>query len=148
MQQIGRILRYPVGWMGGWLPFLLLVLVIIAVVVGLTRERTSHPPLPPQAQNVATNINTGNLRQTSFRVAGSIEDVRAFYRQELPGRGWRYCGTQATERCTNMLNASDEQIDVYRRADDGNYTGSTIEIWPIPNADGLTYVTVFETSPR
>ena len=148
MQQIGRLLRYPVTWMGGWLPFLLLVLVVAAVVVGLSREGSRHPPLPPQAQNISTNISTGDLRQTSFRLAGSIADIRAFYQQELPGRGWRYCGTQATPRCTNMLNASDPQIDVYRRADDTNYTGSTIEIWPILNPDGLTYVTVFETRPR
>ena len=145
MRKLIGLLRYPVKWMGGWVPFLGLVVLVVAVVIGLRWERSRGAPLPPGAQNVASDINTGALRQTSFRVAASIADVRAFYRQELPRRGWRHCGTQATARCTNLIDATGDQVDVYRRDGDNDFTGPTIEVWPVRNEGGVTYVTIFET---
>jgi hypothetical protein len=148
MGQIGRFLRFPVRLMGGWLPFLGLLVVIAAVLIGLFWERSNRPPVPPQASGVTSDINAGNLRQTSFRVPSTIEEVLAFYRQELPKAGWRYCGTQTTPGCSNMESAPRAEIDVYRRADDADNTGTTIEIWPLTSADGLTRVTLFETQPQ
>ncbi len=145
MQQLGRLLRYPVKWMGGWVPLLGLVLLVVAVVIGLRWEGSRGAPLPPEAQNVASDINTGELRQTSYRVPASIDDVRTFYRREMPTRGWRYCGSQAMPGCTNMPSAANEEVDVYRRADDPNNTGTTVEVWPVRTVDGLTYVSIFET---
>ncbi len=43
---------------------------------------------------------------------------------------------------------SDQQIDVYRRADDVNRRGATVEVWPIENAGQETLVTIFETRPQ
>lgn len=147
LRQIGRPVRLLASSLG-WLGVLLLILAIAGLAGGLIWERQRRPPIPPKAQNVTSDISAGTIRQTSFRVPTPVADVRAFYQQELPKRGWRYCGTQATARCTNMINAADQQVDVYRRADDRNYTGSTIEIWPQQGAGGLTYVTLWETRSR
>ncbi len=150
LRQISWPLRFLASWLGGWSRVLLLVLAIVGVGIGLIWERQRHPPLPPQAQQVATSL-MANIRQTTFRYAGSAAELRAFYEQALPQRGWRYCGTQATPNCTNLislLDGSGEAIDVYRRAEDGSYSGPTIEIWPQPTANGQMYVTVFETRGR
>lgn len=137
-----------VKWIGGWGRFILLLLVIVGVVVGLLWERQRGVPLPPEAQSVTSDINAGATRQTTFTVPGSPEQARAFYRQALPERGWSYCGTQATAGCTNMIALNDgsaPQIDVYRRPEDTAFNGRTIEVWPIRNARGETFVTIFET---
>ncbi|GAC1385152.1 MAG: hypothetical protein NVS4B8_16280 [Herpetosiphon sp.] len=151
MQQRNWLLRYPVKWLGGWFQLFLLVLVIAAVAGGIVWERQRGVPTPPRAQNVVSDISAGSVRKTSFRLAGSATDVRAYYRQELPKRGWQYCGTQTTVHCSNMMplaGGADQQTDVYRKADDTNYRGSTIEVWPIQNGDGQMFVTVFETKPK
>src|SRR5436309_6838042 len=116
MQHITRVIRYPVAWIGGWFHFLLLILALLAVGGGLMWENQRHTPLPPGAQNVQSTINAG-VAQTSFRVSESVADVRAFYRQVMPKRGWQYCGTQNTPHCSNMITlvgGADQQTDVYR----------------------------------
>jgi hypothetical protein len=116
-------------------------------VAGLLWQRQGVP-VPPGSQNVASDINSTIARKTTFTFPGAIDEVRAFYQRELPQRGWRYCGTQATAHCTNLIALNDgsaQLTDVYRRADDQNNQGRTIEIMPIRRADGQTYVTVFET---
>ena len=85
---------------------------------------------------------------TSFVFAGPIEDLRAFYQQALPPRGWRYCGTRATEHCTNLIalrDESDQRVDIYRRADDQNFRWPTIEIFWLKNARGELQVSISET---
>jgi hypothetical protein len=149
MQQVGRLLRYPVAWFGG-VRFLLLIVVVVGIAAGLYWERERHPPFPPGAADISSSINAG-VRQTSFRFRGSVADIHAFYRQEMPKRGWRYCGTQTTARCSNMITlagGADQQVDVYRQAGDVNYTGPTIEVWPIQRPGQETFATLFETSPR
>ena len=87
-------------------------------------------------------------RDTSFVFGGPINDLRAFYQQQLPPRGWHYCGTRATEHCTNLIklnDSSDERVDIYRRADDQNFSGPTIEIWWLENARGELQVNISET---
>jgi hypothetical protein len=149
MQRQGGLIRSVVEWFGLF-RFLLLVLVVVAVAGGFLWERQRRPPVPPGARNVASDINVGDIRQTTFRVPGTAADVRAFYQQAMPQRGWRYCGTQATPRCSNMPQAggSEQQIEVYRQANDQNYRGSTIEVWPVRSEGGETYVTIFETRSR
>lgn len=147
LRHLSRPLTFLASWLGGWFRLLLLALAIIGVGGGLIWERQRHPPVPPQAQQISIQ-NLGDLRQTSFQYAGAVADVRAFYQQALSQRGWRYCGTKATARCTNMsrlIDVSDQEIDVYRRADDSLYRGSTIEVWPRNTEHGQTIVTVFET---
>jgi hypothetical protein len=133
---------------------LLFVLAVSIIVVGLTREQR-RLPVPPQVQHVSETFMPGvgsvpAARKTTYWVPIPVEDVRRFYQRELPHQGWRYCGTQATPGCRNMQQFPEAatQIDVYRRIDDRDATGTTIEIWPIWNADQRqTFVTVFETSP-
>src|SRR5215207_6234491 len=147
LRQVGRPLTFLASWLGGWSRLLLLVLVLIGIGAGLLWEQQRHPPVPPGAQQVVTAL-IADLRQTTFRYPGSVAEVRAFYQQALPQRGWRYCGTQATPRCTNLIRLVDrpgEAIDVYRRADDQDYLGSTVEIWPIDRANGQIFVTAYET---
>ncbi len=150
LRQIGRPLRFLASWLGGWSRVALLVLVLIGIGAGLLWERQRHPPVPDGALQVSTSLNV-DIRQTTFRHPGSVAELRAFYQQALPPRGWRYCGTQATPRCTNMIrliDGSDQEIDVYRRADDQDYRGSTVEIWPVDSENRQTYVTVFETRSK
>lgn len=147
---IGRPLQAMAAWLGGWTRLVVLVLAVVGVVAGLVWENQRKPPVPPQAEQVASQLS-GDLRQTSFRYPGSIAEVREFYRQTFPERGWRYCGTQATENCSNLLSIagrSDDEIDVYRAADDVELRGPTIEIWPIRDPNGQTFVTIFETRGR
>jgi hypothetical protein len=136
-----------VKWIGGWPYFIGLILVSLGVIGWYLWDRARNVPLPPQAQNVTQNL-TANSRDTTFIFAGSVENLRAFYQQELPARGWRYCGTRATERCTNLIrlnDASDQQTDVYRQNGDQNFSGPTIEIWPTKNARGELQVSIIET---
>jgi len=145
LRQMARPVMLLRSWFGGF-RLLLLIIVIVGLAAGLLWERQRRPPLPEGVQ--ATESLVGDVRQTTYRYPGTMEDVRAFYRQALPERGWRYCGTQATEGCTNLIQLvgrSDQAIDVYRRADDQNLRGSTIEVWPVNTENGQTYVTVFET---
>lgn len=137
-------------WLGGWSRLALLLLVIVAVVGGLIWQQQRHPSTPPGAGEVATSLMAG-IRQTSFRYAGSVDEVRAFYRQTLAESGWEYCGTQATENCTNMVEPNDgsgAEIDVFRRAGDSERSGTTVEVWPQNSENGDTFVTVWETQPR
>ncbi len=149
LRQIGWPLIALASWLGGWFRVLLLILAIAAVAGGLIWERQRHPPLPPQAQQVATSL-MADIRQTSFQYPGTIAELRAFYEQALPQRGWRYCGTQATPNCTNLPGfGAQVEIDVYRRVADRNGTGVTIEVWPIWDAvRHETFVKVFETTFR
>jgi hypothetical protein len=119
------------------------------LIWGLNWEVQRHPPLPPGAVQVRETIIQGFARQTSYRVPQSIDNVRAFYQRELADLGWCYCGTQATPRCSNLISAGAEQeIDVYRRPQDGDFSGLSIEIWPQRDPNGQTFVTVFETRLR
>ncbi len=150
LRQVGRPMTFLASWLGGWSRLLLLILVLIGVGAGLLWERLRHPPVPPGALQVSSAL-TGDVRQTIFRYPGSIAELRAFYQQALPPRGWRYCGTQATPRCTNLIQLVDrsgDAIDVYRRADDQDYRGSTVEIWPIDSANGQIFVTAYETRSK
>lgn len=140
-------LRALAAWLGGWSRVVLLVVVVIGVAIGLYWQSQRHPPVPPNATQVVSSINV-DVRQTTFRYPGSPDEVRTFYKEQLPSRGWRYCGTQETPKCTNLtslIGGIGEQTDVYRRADDQNFQGTTIEIRPIPTDNGQTFVTMFET---
>ncbi len=143
--------RFPAAWLGGWKYVLLLVLLGSTAVGGFILEQRRHPPLPPLAYRVDEQLMPGSFRQTTFRVPTAVDDVRRFYQRELPQRGWHYCGTQATPRCTNLQRFPEagQQVDVYRRVGDRDATGVTIEIWPIWDAAHReTFVTVWETSFR
>jgi hypothetical protein len=140
-------MRAVIRWMGGWIQFALLVAVLLGIAVWYFWDRSKQLPLPPQAQNVTQNLGTAT-RDTTFVFGGSIEDLRAFYQQQLPARGWRYCGTRATAHCTNLIqlnDSSDERTDIYRHAADQNFSGPTIEIWWLKNARGALQVSISET---
>ena len=148
--QISKPLNGLAAWLGGWFRLLLLGLAVIGVVAGLLWERQRQPPLPPDAEQVSSQL-AGDIRQTSFRYPGTIAQVREFYQQAFGQRGWRYCGTQATENCSNLISLagrSEQEIDVYRDAEDQDNRGPTIEIWPQSTETGEIYVTVFETRGR
>lgn len=127
------------------------MILLLAVLLGLVGwyfwDRGKDLPVPPQAQNVVQNLGTAS-RDTTFVFGGSVDQLRAFYQQALPERGWRYCGTRATKDCTNLIalnNESDERVDIYRRADDQNLSGSTVEISWLLNASGQLQVSISET---
>lgn len=106
-------------------------------------------PLPPEATGVVSASDT-LARQTSFASPWAEDRLRAFFRSELPARGWRYCGTQSTPGCTKLFETLDPArgvVDVYRRADDADGRGPTVEIWPTQRA-GDTRVTVYESRPE
>jgi hypothetical protein len=135
-------------WLG-WPSALIAFLAIGCVLGGLIWEVQRHPPVPPQAVQLRETIIQGFARQTSYRVPESVDAVRMFYQRELAKQGWHYCGTQATPRCTNLMRAGAEhEIDVYRRPEDHDFSGLTIEIWPQRDPNDQTYVTVFETRLR
>ncbi|HJZ46657.1 MAG TPA: hypothetical protein VKE41_05805 [Roseiflexaceae bacterium] len=139
--------RAFVNWIGGWTRFMFLVAVLLGVIGWYLWERGKDLPVPAQAQNVTQQLTTDS-RDTNFVFAGSVEDLRAFYQKELPPRGWRYCGTRATAHCTNQIalhDPSDERVDIYRRADDQNFRGPTIEIFWLQNASGQLQVSIAET---
>lgn len=140
-------IRVAANWIGGWPRLILLVAVLVGLAGWYLWERGKNLPVPPQAQNVTQNLGADS-RDTTFVFAGSIEELRAFYQQALPSRGWRYCGTRATKDCTNLIalnNESDERVDIYRRADDQDFSGSTIEIYWLMNANGQLQVSISET---
>jgi hypothetical protein len=140
-------IRAFVNWIGGWPRFILLVAVLLGLVSWYFWERGKQLPVPPQAQNMTQNLGVDS-RDTNFVFGGTIEELRAFYQQVLPPRGWRYCGTRATEHCTNRIalrNDSDQRVDIYRRADDQNFRGPTIEIFWLKNSQGQLQVSISET---
>lgn len=146
MSAPGRPLAALAALVGGWGRLLLLALAVAGVGAGLLWERWRHPPVPPGAAQVAHALNV-DIRQTTYRHPGPEAALRAFYRAELPPRGWRYCGTQATPACTNLtalLSRPPDAVDVYRRPGDGG-RGATVEVWPISTTDGGLFVTVYET---
>lgn len=135
------------SWLGGWSRLALLVVVVIGIVVGLWWEGQRHPPMPPGASQVTTSL-IGDVRQTTFRYPGAPAEVRSFYQQAMPQRGWRYCGTQETPHCTNLISlvgGAGQETDVYRRSDDQDWSGSTVEIRPIAAENAQTFVTLYET---
>jgi hypothetical protein len=140
-------IRAAANWMGGWSRLVLLLVVLLGVAGWYFWDRGRALPVPSQAQNVNQNLGVAS-RDTTFVFAGSIDELRAFYQQALPARGWRYCGTRATKDCTNLIalnNESDERVDIYRRADDQDFSGSTIEIsWQV-NANRQLQVSISET---
>jgi hypothetical protein len=144
-------IRAIVGYLGWW-SFALLILAVVGLFSWWRWDRGRQLPLPPQAQNVSVEIIGSLSKRTTFAVPASVDDVRAFYRDVLPQRGWSYCGTQATPRCTNLANAvasggTGDQSDIYRRVDDQDFTGTTIEVWPAAIPSGGTRVSVYETNP-
>ncbi len=149
MRQVRSGVRSMIGYLGWW-GFIALILALVVMIGWWRWDRARQLPLPPQAQNVSSDLLGSLAKRTSFAVPTSVADVRAFYRQVLPQRGWSYCGTQATPRCTNLASPASgagEQVDVYRKAEDREYTGTTIEVWPAENPSGGTQVTVFEANP-
>ncbi|MEO7908274.1 MAG: hypothetical protein ABIV47_01365 [Roseiflexaceae bacterium] len=148
MQQNSRNpLRALAKWIGGWTQLVILIVVVLGLVGWYFWDRSRQLPVPSQAQNVSQNLGTSS-RDTIFVFGGTIEELRAFYQQQLPSRGWRYCGTRATEHCTNsiqLLDSSDERVDIYRRADDQDFSGPTIEIYWLQNARGELQVSISET---
>jgi hypothetical protein len=147
MQTSANPIRAAVNWIGGWPRLILLLAVLLGLAGWYFWDRGKDLPVPPQAQNVVQNLGTAS-RDTTFVFAGSVDELRAFYQQTLPPRGWRYCGTRATKDCTNLIalnNESDERVDIYRRADDQNFSGSTVEISWLLNASGQLQVSISET---
>ena len=141
-------IRALAKWMGGWVQLALLIVALLGIAGWYLWDRSKDLPVPPQAQNVVQSLGAIS-RDTSFAFNGPVEDLRAFYRQELPPRGWSYCGTRATAKCTNLIqlnNASDEQVDIYRQADDQSFSGPTVEIYWLQNASGALQVSISETS--
>jgi hypothetical protein len=149
MRQVGAGARSLIKYLGWW-SFIVLILAALGLISWWRWDRGRQLPLPPQAQEVTIQLLGGLAKRTTFAVPTSVADARAFYRQVLAQRGWAYCGTQATPRCTNLVNAAGgpgDQIDVYRRVGDRDYTGTTIEVWPSENPRGGALVAVFEANP-
>ena len=144
LEQVGRPLLFLKRWLGGWSRVALLFATIAVVVGGLIWQTRRHPDAPPGATEVVEQVSV-DMRQTTFRYPGTPEDVRAFYRQSLPARGWVFCGTQADAGCSNMQAQIGSAVDVYRRADDTGRTGTTIEVWPQSDPSGQTFASVYET---
>src|SRR5689334_4674849 len=94
-------IRAFVSWLGGWPRFILLIAVLIGLAGWYFWERAKELPVPPQARNTIQNLTTTS-RDTTFVFNGTVDELRAFYQQQLPTRGWRYCGTRATPKCTNL----------------------------------------------
>ena len=49
-QQLAHPILLIVNWLGGWVRFILLLIVVVGVAFGLLWERQGGVPLPPQAQ--------------------------------------------------------------------------------------------------
>lgn len=145
MKQPTNIFRRLIGWLG-WPGLVLLLLALGGVSAGLMWERNRHAPLPP-GSSAATITNAPDIRQTVYSYPGTTEELRAFYAKVLAERGWQRCGDGSTPNCSNLPQLVDRDpmtIDVYRRTDDQNGQGPTVEIWPIQRGGSL-FVTVFET---
>jgi hypothetical protein len=148
-QQLFKPLRYAAAWMGGWSRLIALILVIVAALIGIRWQQSFQPPIPEQASLVQSAIN-GDLRQTTFLFAGSVEELRLFYRERMPERGWRYCGTQADPGCSHvpsLIGRDPTEFEIYRRTNDLSNSGRTIEIWSRINQQGQVFVTIYETRP-
>ena len=146
---ITRPLQFLRSWFGGW-SLLLLIVVVVGVIGGVLWERNRHVPIPSGATQVSASL-LNDVRLTTFRYNSSPEQVRSFYREALTQRGWQYCGTQETPHCTNMISlvgGGGAETDVYRRSNDQNKRGSTIEMRPIATDNGQTYVTLYETRSK
>ena len=144
-----RGMRSVVGYFGWW-SFILLILAVAGFVGWWRWDQGRQLPLPPQAQGVSSEIIGALAKRTTFAVPSTIDEMRAFYQEVLPQRGWSYCGTQATPGCTNLAaqaGAPGEDVDVYRRAGDQQRTGTTIEVWATQRQDGGTQVSVYEANP-
>ena len=144
---LGETVYSLVRWFGGWSRIAIALVVLAAIGAGIMWEQWRHPPAPPGATRVEATLNV-DVRQTTFWAPGTAEEMKAFYRRELPVRGWDYCGTQATPDCTNLtklINRSEDAIDVYRRPGDTTFQGPTLEVWPVRTENGMTFVTIFET---
>src|SRR3712207_4858649 len=118
-------MRSMVRWLGWW-SLLLLIVTVAGLVAWWNWDRSRGLPLPPQAQVVSSEILGGLAKKTTIVAPTSVDEVRSFYQETLPGQGWVYCGTQTTEGCTNMANlggGQSEETDVFRRADDQNGSG-------------------------
>lgn len=127
-----------------------LIVVVLALGGWWLWEQQRQLPIPPQATDVTSTINSTIAKETSFTSPLPQEALRGFYRDALAQRGWRYCGDQRVTGCTNLFDAipiTSGTIDVYRRADDSANTGPTIEVWPAPRSSGLL-VKVFESKAR
>lgn len=149
MRQVGTGVQSVIRSLG-WMSFVLLILVVVGLVAWWRWDQSRQLPLPPQAQNVSSQILGPLAKQTSFVVPTSAADVRAFYRTALTQRGWTYCGTQATPGCSNLgtsNNGAGDQVDVYRHDSDARKTGQTIEVWPAEHPGSGTSVAVFEANP-
>ena len=130
------------------------LLVISALRAGFTWQEQRHPPMYPQATKLGELVVPSNpvsgyaaLRQTTYRVPLTVEEVRRFYQQELSRTGWHYCGTQATPECTTKRQVSEAapQIDVYQRLGTRGEITVTVEIKATWNAEQRqTIVTVVE----
>ena len=146
-QNSSNSLQAMIRWIGGWRQLVVLAVVLLGLAGWYFWDRSRQLPVPPQAQNVTQNLGTAS-RDTIFVFNGSIEDLRAFYQQQLPPRGWRYCGTRATEHCTNLIqlhDESDQRTDIYRQAGDQNFSGPSIEIFWLKNARDELQVNISET---
>lgn len=134
------------------------ITLFIVVRAGFAWQEQRHPPIPPQASKVGELIIPGSpgtdgegLRQVSYRVALTVEEVRRFYQQELSQLGWHYCGTQATAGCATKQRPSEKasQIDVYQRRSDRGAVIVTVEIKAAWNTEQqLTLLTVVEAVPE
>jgi hypothetical protein len=145
-QNANNPLQRSVRWIGGWRQMAILAVVLLGLAGWYFWDRSRQLPVPPQAQNVTQNLGSSS-RDTVFVFNGSAEDLRGFYQQQLPPRGWRYCGTRATERCTNSIklnDGSDERVDIYRQEGDQSFSGPTIEIFWLNNARGELQVNISE----
>ena len=146
-QNASNPLQGIVRWIGGWRQMAILAVVLLGLIGWYFWDRSRQLPVPPQAQNVTQNLGSSS-RDTAFVFNGSIEELRGFYQQQLPPRGWRYCGTRATAHCTNSIqlnDESDERVDIYRHTDDQDFSGPTIEIFWLKNARGELQVNISET---
>lgn len=130
---------------------LVLLVTVVALLGWWNWDRGRQVPLPPQAHDVTSQVLGSFAKETNYFVPASVADVRTFYQQALTQRGWAYCGSRATAGCTNLENLVEqpqaEQVDVYRRAEDQERTGSTIEILATEIENGESRVSILEANP-
>ncbi len=142
----GRFLGFLRQWLGTWQVGLLIIAIAI-VISGWIWEQQRHPPVPSGSEQVRSLL-VADVRQTTYWYAGTQAEIRTFYQQEMPKRGWHYCGNQGTPGCTNLIRLNtrpDQAIEIYRKVDDQDFRGMTVEIWLVKTENGRTYVTLYET---